>query len=318
MVPDSRGADGRLSSNERLQRIGLYCHCHRCQHRPRSKLRLASQFTAGRDGFRKAEANLSSGLLFRPLGVLIGHYLQRVSRNLDLGTELIMQYGKSVPNGHMAFYSLGWRYFGKQWQLSGTLNPLGSLHLCYHHQSTSPIQFGVELESNIRTMESQCTFGYQVDLNKANMTFRGKSVSVRAFVSLNDQCWPLCCFRYGRLELDCRRCTGETSLAAPVHVRSQRFPQSCQAVLSIWYWFNDRLTEIASLTGLVFSSHRNSSPHHTPHLHRNKEHNVRLKLKTFIFPHLFVISFVWYFLLQTDSREVTWIKINQNKSKLSF
>lgn len=106
-------------------------------------------------------------------GVLIGHYLQRVSRNLDLGTELIMQYGKSVPNGRMAFYSLGWRYFGKQWQLSGTLNPLGSLHLCYHHQSTSPIQFGVELESNMRTMESQCTFGYQVDLNKANMTFRG-------------------------------------------------------------------------------------------------------------------------------------------------
>ena len=116
--------------------------------------------------------NRSLWVLIR-LGVLIGHYLQRVSQNLDLGTELIMQYGKSVPNGRMAFYSLGWRYFGKQWQLSGTLNPLGSLHLCYHHQSTSPIQFGVELESNIRTMESQCTFGYQVDLNKANMTFRG-------------------------------------------------------------------------------------------------------------------------------------------------
>jgi hypothetical protein len=44
------------------------------------------------------------------------------------------------------------RYFGDQWQLSGALNPLGSLHLCYHQQSTlSPIQFGVELESNMRT-----------------------------------------------------------------------------------------------------------------------------------------------------------------------
>lgn len=74
----------------------------------------------------------------------------------------------------MAFYSFGWRYFGQQWQLSGALNPLGSLHLCYHHQSKSPIQFGVELESNIRTMESTGTFSYQIDLNKANMTFKGK------------------------------------------------------------------------------------------------------------------------------------------------
>jgi mitochondrial import receptor subunit TOM40 len=108
-------------------------------------------------------------------GVIIGQYLQRVNKNLDLGTELIFQYGKNVPNSRMAFYSLGWRYFGQQdWQLSGALNPLGSLHLCYHHQSSkSPIQFGVELESNVRTAESQATFNYQVDLQKANMTFKG-------------------------------------------------------------------------------------------------------------------------------------------------
>lgn len=110
-------------------------------------------------------------------GILIGQYLQRVTPNLDIGTELIFQYGKSVPNGRMAFYSLGWRYFGKQWQCSGALNPMGSLHLFYHHQSTSPIQFGVEFESNLRTMESQTTFSYQVDLNKANVTFKGMADS---------------------------------------------------------------------------------------------------------------------------------------------
>jgi mitochondrial import receptor subunit TOM40 len=82
----------------------------------------------------------------------------------------------------MAFYSFGWRYFGKQWQLSGALNPLGSLHLCYHHQSKSPIQFGVELESNIRTMESTATFSYQVDLNKANMTFKGRLILYFSFL----------------------------------------------------------------------------------------------------------------------------------------
>lgn len=106
-------------------------------------------------------------------GVIIGHYLQRVNKNLDLGCELLLQYGRNVPNNRMALYSVGWRYFGTQWQLSGALNPLGSLHLCYYHQSKSPIQFGVELESNLRTQESTGTFSYQVDLNKANMSFKG-------------------------------------------------------------------------------------------------------------------------------------------------
>ena len=104
---------------------------------------------------------------------MIGQYLHRVTKNLDIGAELLFQYGRSVPNGRMAMYTLGWRYFGKQWQVSGALNPLGSLHLCYHHQSSPAIQFGVELESNVRTMESQGTFCYQVELNKANLTFKG-------------------------------------------------------------------------------------------------------------------------------------------------
>ncbi|RNA02720.1 mitochondrial import receptor subunit TOM40 -like protein [Brachionus plicatilis] len=106
-------------------------------------------------------------------GVLIGHYLQRVSKNLDLGCELLVQYGRNVPNNRMALYSVGWRYFGNMWQFSGVVNPLGSLHLCYYHQSKSPLQFGVELETNLRTMESSSSFSYQVDLSKANMTFKG-------------------------------------------------------------------------------------------------------------------------------------------------
>jgi mitochondrial import receptor subunit TOM40 len=102
--------------------------------------------------------------------------LQRVTKNLDLGAELILQYGSTVPGGRIGVYSFAWRYLGgNSWQLSGALNPLGSLHLCYHQQSTqSPIQFGVEMEANMRTMESQGSFCYQIDLNKANLTFKGK------------------------------------------------------------------------------------------------------------------------------------------------
>lgn len=106
-------------------------------------------------------------------GVLIGQYLHRVNKNLDLGTELVVQYGRNVPNNRVAVYTFGWRYFGQQWQLSGALNPLGSLHMCYFHQARPQIQFGVELESNLRTMESQASFSYQIELAKANMTFRG-------------------------------------------------------------------------------------------------------------------------------------------------
>lgn len=71
-----------------------------------------------------------------------------MGQNLDLGAELVFQYGPQVPNNRYSNYTFGWRYFGKQWQLSGALNPLGMLHLCYHHQAKTPIQFGVELESN--------------------------------------------------------------------------------------------------------------------------------------------------------------------------
>lgn len=100
--------------------------------------------------------------------------MQRVTKSLDVGAELIIQYGPSVPTRKIAVYSFGWRYFGNQWQLSGALNPLGALHLCYHQQSAlSPIQFGVELEANMRTQESTGIFSYQVDLNKANFTLKG-------------------------------------------------------------------------------------------------------------------------------------------------
>lgn len=108
-------------------------------------------------------------------GIFIGQYLHRITKRIDLGTECILQYGPQVPNNRMALYSLGWRYFGSSaWQLSGVLNPMGSLTMCYHHQSpVSPIQFGVEAETNLRTMESQASFGYQIELNKANLTFKG-------------------------------------------------------------------------------------------------------------------------------------------------
>lgn len=46
------------------------------------------------------------------LGVLVGHYLQSVSKNADLGAELAYQYGPQVPGGEIAVLSLAGRYSG--------------------------------------------------------------------------------------------------------------------------------------------------------------------------------------------------------------
>lgn len=48
-------------------------------------------------------------------GVAVTHYLQQVTKNVALGTELAYQYGSQVPGGHIAVYSLAGRYTGELW-----------------------------------------------------------------------------------------------------------------------------------------------------------------------------------------------------------
>jgi hypothetical protein len=57
--------------------------------------------------------------------------------------------------------------------VSGTLGGAG-LHLCYHQQASEQLQLGVELDTNFRMQESVASIGYQVDLPKADLCFRGK------------------------------------------------------------------------------------------------------------------------------------------------
>ena len=48
------------------------------------------------------------------------------------------------------------------------------LHLCYYQKASEQLQLGVELETNFRVQDSVCTIGYQVDLPKADLCFKGK------------------------------------------------------------------------------------------------------------------------------------------------
>jgi mitochondrial import receptor subunit TOM40 len=57
--------------------------------------------------------------------------------------------------------------------VAATLNGMGG-HLSYYRKASENLHFGVELESNLKMGESVATFGYQVDVPKAEFGFKGK------------------------------------------------------------------------------------------------------------------------------------------------
>lgn len=58
--------------------------------------------------------------------------------------------------------------------LATTLNAMGG-HVSYYQKANENVQFGVEVESNFKMGESLATFGYQVEVPKADLSFKGKT-----------------------------------------------------------------------------------------------------------------------------------------------
>lgn len=113
--------------------------------------------------------------LINESGVVVAQYLQNVTKSLALGAEMVYQYGPTVPGNQIAIYTLAGRYIANNWQLSGSLTPMaGGLHLCYYQRPNDTMQIGVELEGSLRTQECTATVGYQIELPKSNLTFRGQ------------------------------------------------------------------------------------------------------------------------------------------------
>ncbi|BFZ14027.1 hypothetical protein BsWGS_17066 [Bradybaena similaris] len=108
-------------------------------------------------------------------GLLVGHYLQRITPSLALGAEIMYQRGQQIPGGEIAIMSLAGRWTGNKWQLSTNLSPMaGNLHTCFYQRVHEYLQVGVELETSIRMAESTATVAYQIDIPKADVTFRGQ------------------------------------------------------------------------------------------------------------------------------------------------
>lgn len=64
------------------------------------------------------------------------------------------------------------RYINGLATWSGTAG-LSGVHLCYYRKASEQLQFGVEIETNMRVQEAVGTIGYQIDLPKADIVFRG-------------------------------------------------------------------------------------------------------------------------------------------------
>ncbi|CAG9133780.1 hypothetical protein JYU34_020079 [Plutella xylostella] len=104
--------------------------------------------------------------------VLVGHYLQSVTPRLALGAELVYQAGARVQGGEVAIASAAMRYTMPGSEVSATLGAAG-LHLCYWARASEQLQVVAELETSLRGMESVGSVGYQVELPKADLVFRG-------------------------------------------------------------------------------------------------------------------------------------------------
>lgn len=102
-------------------------------------------------------------------GIIVAHYLQRMTPKLDLGAELLYHYGSGQE---VAVMSLGGRYATDKWAGSATVGQAG-WHLGYWHKGNENVQVGVEYEYNLRAKDSCVSLGYQLDIPKANVLFRG-------------------------------------------------------------------------------------------------------------------------------------------------
>ncbi|XP_074652355.1 mitochondrial import receptor subunit TOM40 homolog 1-like [Tubulanus polymorphus] len=108
-------------------------------------------------------------------GIVVSQYLQNVTSKLALGAELLYQYGPQVPGSEITVLTLAGRYLGKNWQLSSNICPAaGGAHACYYHKINDNLHVGLELEGSLRMQECTATAGYQYEIPKANLTFRGQ------------------------------------------------------------------------------------------------------------------------------------------------
>ncbi|XP_061616905.1 mitochondrial import receptor subunit TOM40B isoform X2 [Phyllopteryx taeniolatus] len=102
-------------------------------------------------------------------GIVVTHYLQSLTPSLALGGELVYH---RRPSEEGAVMSLVGRYTGTNYITTLTLGSAGA-HASYYHKANEQLQLGVEFEASTRMQDTSVSFGYQLDVPKANLQFKG-------------------------------------------------------------------------------------------------------------------------------------------------
>lgn len=102
-------------------------------------------------------------------GIMVAHYLQSITSSLALGGELVYH---RRPGEEGTVMSLAGRYTGDNFIATLTLGGAGA-HASYYHKANEQLQVGVEFEASARMQDTSMTFGYQLDVPKANLLFKG-------------------------------------------------------------------------------------------------------------------------------------------------
>ncbi|XP_005999393.1 mitochondrial import receptor subunit TOM40B [Latimeria chalumnae] len=101
--------------------------------------------------------------------IVVAHFLQSITRNLVLGGEMV--YHRRLGE-EGAIVTLAGKYSTPIWV--ATLNiGSGGAHASYYHKANDQVQVGVEFEASTRMQDTSFSFGYQLDVPKANMMFKG-------------------------------------------------------------------------------------------------------------------------------------------------
>uniref|UniRef100_A0A671PSP4 Probable ATP-dependent RNA helicase ddx6 n=2 Tax=Sinocyclocheilus anshuiensis TaxID=1608454 RepID=A0A671PSP4_9TELE len=102
-------------------------------------------------------------------GILVAHYLQSLSPALVLGGELVYH---RRPGEEGTVTSFVGRYTGSNYVATLTVGGAGA-HASYYHKANDQLQIGVEFEASTRMQDTSMSFGYQLDVPKANLLFKG-------------------------------------------------------------------------------------------------------------------------------------------------
>ncbi|KAG7219411.1 hypothetical protein INR49_019061 [Caranx melampygus] len=89
--------------------------------------------------------------------------------SLALGGELVYH---RRPGEEGSVMSLVGRYTGSNYVATVTLGSAGT-HASYYHKANDQLQLGVEFEASTRMQDTSVSFGYQLDVPKANLQFKG-------------------------------------------------------------------------------------------------------------------------------------------------